>query len=391
MDRNPVKTGDVVSGPSVIVEAFLRWAETARVTDRAKAANALARAFLHSGMDGEQQRAASLAMTYLLDDPSPRVRLALAEGLADANEAPRAVIVSLAEDQPEIACTVIARSPVLTEGDLVDLAGRSDGLTRGLIASRPHLSRGVAAAIAEIGDEAEICILLENVDASITRISLRRIAERFGHCCEVRNLLLERDSLPADARHMLVSHITAALTNSGLVRTTMAASRIDHLTREARETAAVTIAGTVAQDEIPGLVDHLRTDGRLTPAFLIHALCTGKVDFFAGAMMSLSGLDDRRVRSILATGRMHAVRALFEASGLGRDIAAVFVEAVFLWRKASAAGTLDSISALLLERFSPEMTRDGAVSELLDMVEKLHRLEMRVSARSYASDVSLAA
>ncbi len=361
------------------------------MNDRAKAANALARAFLHSDMGSDQHRASAMAMTYLLDDPSPRVRLALAEALADTTEAPRAVIVSLAEDQPEIACTVIARSPALTEGDLVDLAGRSDGLTRGLISARPYLSRGVAAAIAEIGDEAEITILLENETASITRISLRRMAERFGHCCDVRNLLLERESLPADARHMLVSHITSALANSGLVRTTMAAARIDHVTREASEAAAVTIAGSVAQEEIPGLVDHLRADGRLTPAFLIHALCTGKVDFFAGAMVALSGLDDRRVRGILATGRMHAVRALFEASGLGRDIATGFVEAVFLWRKASATGSLDSISALLLDRFSSEMMQYGAISELMDMVEKLHRLEMRTSARSYASDVSLAA
>lgn len=375
----------------MIVQAFLRWAETAKASDRAKAANALARAFLGSELQGEQHRAASLAMTYLLDDPSPLVRLALAEALAEAPEAPRAVIISLAEDQPEIACTVIARSPVLTENDLVDLAGRSDSLTRGLIAARPCLSRGVAAAIAEIGDEAEVTILLENDTAWITRISLRRIAERFGGRCDIRSLLLERENLPADARHMLVNHISAALAGSSLVRTTMAQARIDHVTREAGEVATVTIAGTVALEEIPGLVEHLRSDGRLTPAFLIHALCTGKVDFFAGAMVVLSGLDERRVRAILATGRMHAVRALFEASGLGRDVAAVFVEAVFLWRKEAATGSADSISGLLLERFHAPEIGSLAVGELLAMVEKLHRMEARISARSYASEMSVAA
>lgn len=375
----------------MIVQAFLRWAETARTGERAKAANALARAYLHSPMGSDQHRAASLAMTYLLDDPSPHVRLALAEALAGSPDAPRAVIVCLAEDQPEIACTVIACSPVLTENDLVDLAGRSDSLTRAMIAARPNLSRGIAAAIAEIGDECEVTLLLENETASITRISLRRIAERFGQCCQIRNLLLERDALPADARHMLVNHITAALAGSGLVRTSMAPARIEHMTREAGEAAAVAIAGTVLQEEIPGLVEHLRTAGRLTPAFLIHALCSGKVDFFAGAMVSLSGLDDRRVRAILATGRMHAVRALFEASGLGRDIAAVFVEAVFLWRKAAANGTLDNIAGMLLEKFQRPHMQLSPVSELLEMIEKLHRLEVRLSARSYANGVSLAA
>ena len=48
------------------------------------------------------------------------------------------------------------------------------------------------------------------------------------------------------------------------------------------------MAETVYADEIPALVEHLRMSGRLTPAFLIHALCAGNVDFFASAVVSLS-------------------------------------------------------------------------------------------------------
>ncbi len=319
------------------------------------------------------------------------MRLALAEALADAVEAPRAIILSLAEDQPEIACTVIARSPVLAEGDLVDLIGRGDSLTRGMIAARRTLSRGAAAAIAEIGSENEVTILLENETASVTRISLRRIAERFGHCSEIRNLLLDREGLPADARHMLVNQISTALANSGLMRAVLTPARISQVTREAGEAAAVTIAGFVGVLEIPGLVEHLRAAACLTPAFLIHTLCSGKVDFFAGAIVALSGLDDRRVRAILATGRMHAVRALFESCGLQRDIAVVFVEAVFLWRDAAATGAAESISAQLLKRFQRAEMQISPVTELLSMIEKLHHLEIRLNARSYASEVALAA
>jgi uncharacterized protein (DUF2336 family) len=342
-------------------------------------------------MGGEEQRSAALAMTYLLDDPSPRVRLALAESLAHSSDAPRAIIAALAEDQPEIACTVIASSPVLTEADLVDLAGRGDSLTRGVIASRPNLTRGVAAAIAEIGDECEATLLLENETAAITRFSLRRIAERLGNCCAIRSLLLDRDDLPADARHLLVGHIATALLNSNLVRTTLCHRRIASVTREAEDSAAVVIAGVVPHDEIPVLVEHLRLAGRLTPAFLIQALCAGKVDFFAGAVVTLSGVEERRVRPILATGRMHAVRALFEACGLSRDISAVFVEGVFLWRQAAAGKPMESICGLLLRKFSGLNGVNPAVTEMLEMIEKLQRSETRLNARAYASEASLAA
>jgi uncharacterized protein (DUF2336 family) len=378
----------------VIVNAFLRWAETAKVADRAAAANALGRAFLQSPMASEERRAAHVAMTCMLDDPSPRVRLALAEALASSTEAPRPIIMSLAEDQPEIACTVIALSPVLTDADLVDLAGRGNDITRQLIAARPRLSRMVAAALAEIGDLFELVELLENRDASISRISLTRIAERKGHHADIRGLLLDRPDLPSDARHLLVQHVSAALSDWGLVRTCLSAGRIDHVAREARELATVMIAGAVPFEEVPALVEHLRASGQLTPAFLMHALCSGKVDFFAAAIVNLSGLDERRVRALLATGRMHAVRALFESAGLARDISTVFVEATLLWRKAahsSSMAIVDTIPSQLLQKFRPSATHMTAIGALLEMVEKLHIAELRQSARSYASDLAMAA
>jgi uncharacterized protein (DUF2336 family) len=375
----------------VIVQAFLRWAETAKAGERSKAATALAQAFLRLPSGSEEQRSALLGMTYLLDDPSPRVRLALAEGLSDAAHAPRAVVVALAEDQPEIACTVIARSPVLSESDLVDLAGRGDEVIRGIVASRPALPQGAAAALAEIGDEGEIVLLLENPTAQVTRFSLRRIAERLGSVATIRHLLLDREDLPADARQLLVQHVSTALAGSLLVRTALSPRRIDWMTREAEEAAAVAIAGIVGPDDILSLAEHLRATGRLTPAFLIQALCSGKVDFFAGAVVVLSGLDDRRVRPILATGRGHAVRALFEACGLSRPLALVFVEAVLLWRQVAAGRSVNSISRQLLDTFSGVQVEDPSLIEMLGMIEKLERSETRTNARAFAIDASLAA
>jgi uncharacterized protein (DUF2336 family) len=390
--QHPVLTGaGHVLGRIVIVQAFLRWTETARVGDRARAASALARAFLQSEMRSEERNAAILAMTYLLDDPSPKVRLALAEALASSHDAPRAVMMALAEDQPEIACTVISLSPVLKDADLVDLAGRGHAFTRALIAARPGLTRSVAAAICEVGEASEIILLLENDGASISPLSLRRIAERHGQLAEVRQLLLDREALPGDARHRLVTEISNALAQSSLVRGTIGSGRIDIMTREAGDAAVMAIAGSIGQHEIPALINHLIASGKLTPALLVHALCSGKVDFFACAMISLVDLDERRVRAILATGRTHAVRALFEAAGIGRDIVAVFVEAVFLWRKATASGGIDSCYAGLLDVFSRSKGVSDPVGELIDMVEQLHRGELRRQARSYASEIALVA
>lgn len=378
---------------TVIVEAFLKWSETARVADRAKAANALARAYIRSGMGPDEKRAAMMAMTYLLDDPSPKVRLALAEALSTASDVPRSIILSLAEDQAEISATVIMNSPVMTDDDFIELAGRGDSFRRSLIASRPQVSRLVSAAIAAVGDEPEIVLLLENRDNQFAAATLRDIARRHGKSSEVRSLLLDQGDLPADVRHLLMQEVSEALSSHDLVRAIIGEGRAARITREANEVGTLLIAGRAEEADIPALVEHLRAGCQLTPAFLMHALCAGRVDFIASVLVNLTGIEDRRVRAVLSTSRMHAVRALFEAAGLHRSISTVFVEATLLLRRAarSASATEQSIAAELLKRFRSSNGQRTAASDLMDQVEKLVISEQRQIARSYAVEAVLAA
>lgn len=378
---------------TVIVEAFLKWSETARVADRAKAANALARAYIRSGMGPDEKRAAMMAMTYLLDDPSPKVRLALAEALSTSSDVPRSIILSLAEDQAEISATVIMNSPVMTDDDFIELAGRGDSFRRSLIASRPQVSRLVSAAIAAVGDEPEIVLLLENRDNQFAAATLRNIARRHGKSSEVRSLLLDQGDLPADVRHLLMQEVSEALSSHDLVRAIIGEGRAARITREANEVGTLLIAGRAEEADIPALVEHLRAGCQLTPAFLMHALCAGRVDFIASVLVNLTGIEDRRVRAVLSTSRMHAVRALFEAAGLHRSISTVFVEATLLLRRAarSASAAEQSIAAELLKRFRSSNGQRTAASDLMDQVEKLVISEQRQIARSYAVEAVLAA
>lgn len=378
----------------MIIQTFIRWADTAKSADRARAANALGRAWLESDMDDEERQAALMALTWLLDDPSPKVRLALAEAIADAEDAPRSLILPLASDQPEIACHIIARSPVLTDVDLVDLAARGDGVTRALIASRFIVSQPVCAAIAEIGEAPEVEALLDNPGAVISRQSLRRIAERLGTEPGIRERLLERDELPVDARHLLAVSISDALSASGLVRHVIGDLRFERIRREACEATTVALAAEAETNDIPALVDHLRRDGRLTPNFLMQALCSGKLDFFASAIVELTGLTERRVRSILADGRFHAMRALFEAAGLGRDISEIFVEATLQWRRhmrGEDQKLLGNIASRLVGKFRRSRKTEGVADELIDMIERLQFAEQRQSARAFASFLAIEA
>src|ERR1700732_3403352 len=134
----------------MIVRQFLSWLQTAPAGHRADATGALARAYLYSDLAPDDRDAAEGAMITLVDDPSPLVRLSLAEALAASPDAPHAVIHGLAADHRDIAAVVLARSPLFIDAELVDLVAMSDGVLQAAIAARAPVPCAVAAAIAEV-------------------------------------------------------------------------------------------------------------------------------------------------------------------------------------------------------------------------------------------------
>ena len=195
----------------MIVRQFLQWQRTASAAERADATSALARAYLYSDLSPDDRAAAEGALLMLLDDPSPLVRVALAQALAASEHAPPTVILALAGDQPEIAAWVLEHSPLLLDADLVDAVATSGSPAQLAIASRDLLPPAVSAAIAEVGSPEACLVLIENPRAGIAPFSLDRIVERFGHLGAIREAMLARADLPAPTRQGLVAKLAQAL------------------------------------------------------------------------------------------------------------------------------------------------------------------------------------
>lgn len=316
----------------MIVHQFLKWIETARVSERAAAANALGRAYATSDLTFEDRCAAEAALTMLLDDPSPKVRLAMAESLSLSHRAPVQIISSLAADQPEIATIVLMRSPVLTDEFLIDLvAGATDAICR-VVAMRSRVSAALSAAIAEVGGCGACLELVCNGGAELGAPSLKRIAERHGGVASVREALLNSRQISPDTHHLLLGKAGDALSASPLVRALIGQARAEKVAREACVSACVDLLDHTPSSECPTLVQQLRETGQLTSGLLVRVVAFGKIDFFGAALVALSGQSEARIRSLLADGRDLALEALFRASGLSASTYPVLVTAIRLWR-----------------------------------------------------------
>ncbi|MDF3218372.1 MULTISPECIES: DUF2336 domain-containing protein [Mesorhizobium] len=373
----------------VVVSHFLKWIYTAKVSERAAAASALARAYINSELPFEDRCAAEAALTLLLDDASSKVRLAMAEALSMSQHAPMQIISVLASDQPEVAGVVLARSPLLTDADLINRVASSPKATQKLIADRPLVSMALSAAIAEIGEADACAVLLANSGADIASLSFRRMAERHGHLPLVREALISDVRLPADCRHMLLVKLGEMLKTSPLVMAMMGAARADRVMRDACVKASVTLIEGTRTEEHAALIEHLRLRGDLTASFLIRTIAHGKVDFFGSALVALSQQSEQRVRALLAGGHDVALQALFRSAGLAGATHAIILRALKIWREVAngkrVAG-VQEVSWLMLK----EVGGQSAEGNLAALVKSIHLDALRENARGHALAIAAA-
>lgn len=372
----------------MVVSHFLKWVNTAKVSERAAAAGALARAYVQHDLPFEDRCAAEAALTLLLDDPSARVRSAMAESLALSRHAPPQVVAALAADQPEVAAVVLARSPLLSDADLIERVAAGPQTAQMLIADRPRVSMELAAAIAELG-EAEACrVLVLNSGAEIAPLSFRRMAERHGGVGALREAMIADPRLPADCRHMLLVKLGETLRGAPLVVALMGASRAERLLKDACLKASLTLIDGAGRDDHAALIAHLRVRGDLTASFLIRAVAHGKVDFFGAALVALAGQSERRVRSLLAAGGDMALAAIFRSAGLSEDVHRILIRALKVWREVAHgkrnAGAQE-VSWLMLKELSEPA--DGNLAALL---KSIHLDALRENAREHARAIAAA-
>ncbi len=382
----------VAFGRVMIVRQFLQWVRNAPPGERAEATSALARAYLHSDLSADDLAAAEGAMIMLLDDPSPLVRLALAEVFASSQKAPLVVVHALAADQPDIAVPVLSRSPLLLEDELVDLIATGQAATQIAIAGRPLLSRPLAAAISEVGC-AEACLaLLDNEEADIATFSIDRIVERFGHLSAIRESLVERHDLPMATRQALLSKLSQTLAGFVASRQWLGTEHAEYAAREACEKATLALAAETPYEEVAELMHHLRQSGQLTAGMILRALLCGNIVLFEEALVELSGVPLDRVTSYIHDKSISGFHALYCKAGLPDAAYPAFREAIAAMRDGILFGEQGGVARLkrrmverVLERCSQE--REPETASLLALLRRFAVEAAREEARMFCDDL----
>jgi uncharacterized protein (DUF2336 family) len=373
----------------MIVPHFLKWVNTAKAGERAAAAGALARAYVQHELPFEDRCAAEAALTLLLDDPSAKVRAALAEALAMSSHAPPQVILALASDQPDVASLVLARSPLLSDTDLIDRLAVGSASTQVLIADRAVVSVELAAAIAEIGEAIACRTLLLNEGADIASLSFRRMAERFGDDPNVRETLIADPRLPGDCRHVLLLRKGASLMRAPLVVGAVGAGRAEKLVKNACAKASLTLLERTRTDDYPLLAEHLIERGDLTTGFILSVVAHGNVDFFGATLVALLAQPEVRVKALLMSGGDVALLAVMRQAGIPENVRPLILRALKAWRDVAAGRRIAGAQEISREMLD-EIGGQHASGRLAGLLKTIHLDALRQNARKHALTIAAA-
>jgi len=245
----------------------------------------------------------------LTSDVEMAIRIALAERLADDEDAPLDLILLLCDDRIEVARPLILRSRKLSDDDLLRLIADADEARQAACAARPHIGEPVSDALARSGAEPVLLALVRNMTARIAQPTFETLVEKSRQLPAMHEPLVQRRDLPLTLATRMCASVSDALKTYIVV----SPSSIDDAAQKIQKPPE---AGSGASK----LVDKLAAGGQLRAGFLLRVLNQGQLDLFETAFAKLLNLDMPNLRRVLYDQGPRSVALACRAVGIDRCV-----------------------------------------------------------------------
>jgi uncharacterized protein (DUF2336 family) len=310
-------------------------AELIEVRDRlrqAPSADARAAAATHVGslltstpLKAEERSAALAILEKLTKDVEQEVRHALAVHVKDCAVLPPSIAREIAEDVDAVSLPFIECSPVLSDGDLIDLVKLGSTQKQLAIARRDSVSEPVSDALVATHSGGVVIALLTNVGARVSEPAYHDIVEHFGGDRSVQSLIVERPLLPMTVIERLIHSVSTALRNRLIERHALPSDFADELVGQAGERAFMQdLASMPGAFDAEALARRLHANGRLTPTLLMRALCLGDRHFFEAGIAVRAGIPTANAATLMADRGPLGFKALYDKAQLPAELFRAF-------------------------------------------------------------------
>jgi uncharacterized protein (DUF2336 family) len=237
-------------------------------------------------------------LRQLINDIESSVRRALAEKLAHHKDAPRDLILALANDEIVVAQSILMHSDVLRDEELIEIIHHRTLEHQLAVALRKSLNETVSEALVEAGNVDVITALLGNHDARISRETMAYIVEQSQRVDSYQNPLLRRPDLDPNLARRMYWWVSAALRRHILDNFPVKPSEFD----DVLEAATGELAQAPAEPpprRSDQLVDSLAQIETITPHLLVETLRHGEIALFEAMLAKLTNIRPLLIRRLL--------------------------------------------------------------------------------------------
>ena len=257
------------------------------------------------------------------------IRKVLADRLAGADWAPKALVNVLALDEIDIARPIIARSPLLQDQDLIRLLIEATIEHQIEVARRPDLSARVVDAVIDRAEPAVLTALVGNPSAEITEGGMRRLVESSRRIAALRSPLARHPRLTKMLAEQLYGWVGQALRSAIADRFRIDSDALDQAIADAvkaaqsgsNEERQVLLSRDGEREEMERrLIAKLEAAGQLRPGYLVRALKERKLTLFENALAALGGFSTADVRAAIDAPTPEPLALACAAVGIDRVV-----------------------------------------------------------------------
>lgn len=255
-------------------------------------------------------------MHKLVHSVEVSVRQNLAEHIAGQADAPKDLVLALANDEFSVAQTVLLQSEVLKDAELLEIICYRTMEHRVAVAARNYVSPQVSDALVETGEEKVVSSLLANRGARISDQTMGRLVRDARQIESYREPLARRPDLSAGLVRKLYGFVSQALREQIVENYDIDPAQLDQTLETALADVVDWEIGAAREVEVPPRFLEEAADGE--EHALLKLLRGGHVAVFLDWMTLASKLPLQTVRMILFEPGGTALAVLCKAIGLDK-------------------------------------------------------------------------
>jgi len=252
------------------------------------------------------------------------VRRIIAEQLSHLPDAPRDLIMLLANDEVEVAYSILRDSDVLEDEDLIEVIRYRTQEHNLAVAMRKSISENITDALVETGDESVITTLLKNSGASLSLATMEFLVEESKRVDAFQEPILRRSDLSPELAKRMYLWVSAALRQFILSNFDLDKTVLDDMLEKTVQDTALDSAKT-SHNRSDDLAEEVESEGLGLAKMMIRALKDGEVFLFEAMFRRLTGLRNTLVKRIMFEPGGEGLAIACKATGIStRDFATIF-------------------------------------------------------------------